>query len=280
MRKKRLVITSGGIILLCIVAMIFWFTTGKRPYKNLDAAQVVSAKVTLAPPDKTLEIENIPELVEYLKDVIIYNLDNSYTEYSGQGVIFTLTMADGTQTKAMAYAPFFVIDGVGYKTKYKPCEALNQYANNLLSSKTANVILEKPPVLDVISDENGTLTCMGTLLGAYSWQEKGIDGNSINTDADSAHPLDCKDLLSPPFETSEETAMLRFAEEPDTILSVRCWGDEHWEEPDAGSENVAIAGNVITLKSGGYIYEIVAKWNADNGYGGTASYSIYIKTVD
>ncbi len=31
--------------------------------------------------DKTVEIDDIRELVRYLKDVIIYNEDNSYTEY-------------------------------------------------------------------------------------------------------------------------------------------------------------------------------------------------------
>jgi hypothetical protein len=33
-----------------------------------------------------------------IRDVVIYNEDNSYTEYNGQGVIFTLTMTDGTIT--------------------------------------------------------------------------------------------------------------------------------------------------------------------------------------
>ena len=55
-------------------------------------------------------------------------------EYDGQGVVFTLTMVDGTQTDIMAYNPFIVIDGIGYKTKYEPCEALNSYANELLNS--------------------------------------------------------------------------------------------------------------------------------------------------
>ena len=63
--------------------------------------------------------EEIEELTGYLNDVVIYNEDNSYTEYSGQGVIFTLKLSDGTQTEVMGYNPFFVIDGVGYKTKYE-----------------------------------------------------------------------------------------------------------------------------------------------------------------
>ena len=91
----------------------------------------------LTPPDKTVEIEDISELVGYLNDVVIYNQDNSYTEYVGQGVTFTLIMTDGTQTEITAYNPFLIIDGVGYKTKYEPCQALNSYANELLNSGTA-----------------------------------------------------------------------------------------------------------------------------------------------
>ncbi len=276
MKKKRLMIAIACIALLGIVAASFLFTMGKKPYKNLAAAQIASAKVLLSPPDKTVEIKNIQELVSYLNDVVIYKEDNSYTEYGGQGVVFTLAMTDGTQKEIMAYNPFLIIDGAGYRTKYGPCEALNRYANELLNSGAANIILEEPPDLSVVSDE----TSFGALLGAYSWQKKDIDGNSISTNADSAHPLDCKDLLSPPFETPETTATLRFTEEPDTILSVQCWSDEHWGEPAASSEDVTIDGNVLTLKPGGYIYEVTAEWNAESGYGGTASYSIYIKTME
>lgn len=151
MRKKRLMIAIACIILVGIAVIVFFSQQGKKPYKDLDAAQIVSAKVLLTPPDKTIEIENIQELVEYLNDVVVYNEDNSYTEYDGQGVVFTLTMVDGTQTDIMAYNPFIVIDGIGYKTKYEPCEALNSYANELLNSGTANIILEEPPTLSVVS---------------------------------------------------------------------------------------------------------------------------------
>ena len=256
MRKKRLMIAIACIILVGIAVIVFFSQQGKKPYKDLDAAQIVSAKVLLTPPDKTIEIENIQELVEYLNDVVVYNEDNSYTEYDGQGVVFTLTMVDGTQTDIMAYNPFIVIDGIGYKTKYEPCEALNSYANELLNSGTANIILEEPPTLSV------------------------VDGTAESTIADSPHPLECKDLLSPPFETTETTATLRFTEDPDTILSVQCWSDEHWGEPATNSEDVTIVGNVLTLKLGGYIYEVTAEWNTENGYGGTASYFIYLKTAD
>ena len=101
----------------------------------MEPSEIVSATVRLTPPDTTIQIEEIEELTGYLNDVVIYNEDNSYTEYSGQGVIFTLKLSDGTQTEVMEYNPFFVIDGVGYKTKYEPCQALNAYANRLLNDK-------------------------------------------------------------------------------------------------------------------------------------------------
>ncbi len=73
------------------------------------------------------------ELVSYLNEVVIYNKDNSYTEYDGQAVIFTLSLADGSQVEIIAYNPFIIIDGIGYKCKYEPCEALNHYANELMT---------------------------------------------------------------------------------------------------------------------------------------------------
>ena len=179
-------------------------------------------------------------------------------------------MTDGTQTSIMAYNPFLVIDGIGYKTKYEPCEALNSYANRLLNEENANIILEEPPALAVISDN----TSIDTLLGTFSWQKMNADGTATSFDADSAHPLDCEDLLVK-FETAEQVAVLNFTEKPDRILSVQCWSDENLGNLDAESENVDIDGNGITLKPGGHIYEIKAEWDADNGYGGIAYYSFY-----
>lgn len=131
--KKRM----NLIVLICILSVVviiigFAVAGGRKPYKDLDSSQIVSAVVRLIPPDETIQITEITELANLLKDVVIYNEDNSYTEYCGQGVTFTLTMTDGTQTSIMAYNPFLVIDGVGYKTKYEPCEALSHYANMLL----------------------------------------------------------------------------------------------------------------------------------------------------
>lgn len=132
MKKKRLIVLIiGCLIVIGIGVFVF---SGQKPYKNLRAEDIASATVYLAPPDKTIQIVEIKELVTYLKELVIYNEDNSYTEYDGQAVIFTLTMFDGSQEEIMVYNPFVVINGTGYKTKYEPCEKLNRYANQLLDS--------------------------------------------------------------------------------------------------------------------------------------------------
>lgn len=132
--KKCKPFIIAGVCLMAIIALVAVSikTSGTKPFRDLVETDIVSATVHLSPPDKTVAITEFKELVSYLNDVVIYSEDNSYTEYVGQGVTFAITMTDGTQTDVMAFNPFLVIDGVGYKTKYKPCEALNSYANQLL----------------------------------------------------------------------------------------------------------------------------------------------------
>lgn len=132
MKKRTRVILLTCVLLPAAAIIGFAVFGGKKPYKDLDAAQIASVTVRVIPPDTTIQITEIEELVAYLKDIVIYNKDNSYTEYAGQGVVFTLTMIDGTQTSIMEYYPFLVVDGVGYQTKYEPYEALSHYVNRLL----------------------------------------------------------------------------------------------------------------------------------------------------
>lgn len=247
-------------------------STGEKPFQDLTPAEITSATILLQPPDMTIQVEEPDKLIDLLQDVVTYEEDSSYTEYVGQAVTIQLTMSDGTQTNITAYNPFLIINGIGYRTEYEPCEALNRYANKLLDSEDAVVVLDQPPVLTVISDETTAIS----LLGTYSWQQKCTDGTFEGVSSDSPHPLDCKEALSPPLETSETTATLRFTENPDKIVRVQCWDDSHWSNTSAEGEDVFLNGNEIELKSGGYIYEVVAQWDTDSGYGGTAHYSFYV----
>lgn len=270
-RKKFWGIAGVGICGLLLGAAAYVSFVGRRPFKDLDAAEIAQATVWLVPPDRRVEIVDTQQLAEYLRDAVIYRRDGSHTRYAGQGVIFTLTMTDGTRTEVVAYNPFLIIDGVGYRTKYGPCETLSRYANNLLGEQDAPVILEEPPALLLYSGQNAG----GALLGTYSWQRRNYDGTTTGICADAAHPLDCKERLRL-FDASGQPATLCFAVWPDEILSVRCWSDEHWGDPAAASEDVTVAGDEILLKPGNYIYEIHASWDAENGYSGTARYVFYV----
>ena len=211
--KKHRYFLFAACAALAGCGLLLWMSSAvNRPFAHLNSADLASVTVRLSPPDKTLLITEPGQLVEYLKDTVIYQRDDSYQDYCGQAVTFSLTMADGSQTSVMAFSPFLVIDGVGYRTKHEPCEALNRYANKLLNDPAAPVILEDPPALAVVSGD----TSLGALLGSYQWQRK-ADGDSFeNILSDSPHPLDCGALLSP-LDTGEQTAVLRCAEAPDEI---------------------------------------------------------------
>ncbi|MCD7757438.1 MAG: hypothetical protein LUH45_04630 [Clostridiales bacterium] len=136
MKKKRIAL----LVLVCAVAvgaavLALSGTWGRRPFKNLSAEDIVTASVTLTPPGETVEIEAVEELAAGLNAVVIYRKDNSYTEYAGQSCVFSLTLADGTTLEVNAYNPFLIIDGVGYRCEYEPCEALNSFANRLLDEQ-------------------------------------------------------------------------------------------------------------------------------------------------
>ena len=79
------------IALICLIGIgiSFLLFSAHRPFKDLEAADITSASVRLSPPDTTIQIVETEELVSYLNEVVIYNKDNSYTEYAGQAVIFT-----------------------------------------------------------------------------------------------------------------------------------------------------------------------------------------------
>lgn len=271
--RKRWLIPIAAVVMVVLggALLIHSPLTGERPFRHLTAADLASATVTLTPPDQTLAVTDLDALADYLSDVVIYQEDNSYTEYGGQGVLYTLTRTDGTQTSVLAYNPFLVVDGVGYRTEYEPCEALNAYANELLNSGDAPVVLDSPPWLAVVSED----TSVGAVTGTYSWENPQADGTIRSVEADSPHPLDCRDLLCP-LDTTENTARLDFGHDPDAILSVRRWSDALWGQTGAEPEDVPADGLTISLAPGGWVYEVTARWD-DQGYGGgTASYCFYI----
>ena len=117
MKKKTLLISLTCIALLTGITVFFAAGGGRRlhpgkPFEDLNASDIAWTTVQLTPPDKTIQIVETDELAALLRDVAIYEKDNSYRDYCGQAATFSLTMADGSYTRIMAYNPFLVIDGV------------------------------------------------------------------------------------------------------------------------------------------------------------------------
>lgn len=214
MRKRTIIISLVCVLSAVIVIMIFASVRGRKPYKDLDAVQIVSATVRLSPPDKTVQITEIKELVDLLKEVVVYNEDNSYTESCGQGVIFTLVMTDGTQTSIMAYNPFLVIDGVGYKTKYEPCEALNHYANMLLEQAEADTMWDRIPMVRVNSK-----------LYYDTGRESTVSGRCGNMDGEITSTVDGTEI---PMEDNQSNFGSGFGYQYGTDDTIEIYMNEKW----------------------------------------------------
>ena len=89
--KKILLIALICLIGIGISVLLF---SGHRPFKNLTAEDITSANVRLSPPDTTIQISETEELASYLNEVVIYNKDNSYTEYAGHRKLLALPDED------------------------------------------------------------------------------------------------------------------------------------------------------------------------------------------
>ena len=135
--QKRHILMGGAVLAVLLAVAAGLLLRGRRPFRDLEAADITAASVTLMPPDVTLELDGaeIGTLAELLGDLRITWPDQSYTEYAGQAVRFTVTFADGTETEVTDYNPFLIIDGTGWRTAYGPCEALNSFANELLRER-------------------------------------------------------------------------------------------------------------------------------------------------
>jgi len=129
----------------------------------------------------------------------------------------------------------------------------------------------EPPNLHVMAGNVSTQALSGTCTWAW---EKAF-GQWEGMCRDSMPALSCKELLEGMY-AEEEQAILAFGTVPDRV-TVQCWPDTQWDNPDAEPIQIPVNGQTITLRDGGYIYEVVAQWNEtdDRGFYGTAYYCFY-----
>lgn len=131
MKKTKIFIV---IIIICIGIVFIWLNVrNQKPFEKLTKEEIKEVTIELYPPGATAELdkEEIEELVEILHQVVIYKKDNTYSDYCGQAVIYKITKNDDTTIEVQAYNPFLIIDGIGYTTKYEPCQKLNSLGNKI-----------------------------------------------------------------------------------------------------------------------------------------------------
>jgi len=140
-----------------------------------------------------------------------------------------------------------------------------------------DAVLKKPPVLTVTCGE----ACVEALMGTTSWTYQNADGTGQGLQADSLHPLESRDYMTPLVLSSSAdsvTAFLQWNPMPDKVTVRRFEGDS-FGDYDADGETIPVSSDGIELKNGVYIYEVVAEWNASEKWGGMVHYGFYtVKT--
>ena len=131
-------------IIACVIVTVCFLTdpAGDKPLEALTADKIVSAQVDRQPPDESVNITDISGLVKCLRSATVYEQDDSYREYNGQSITYTLTMEDGTQKTVMVYSPFIVIEGIGYQAKERSCRQLSYFAEEQFAKKRNAQLLD------------------------------------------------------------------------------------------------------------------------------------------
>lgn len=135
----------------------------------------------------------------------------------------------------------------------------------------------KPPALTVRCGENS----VKALRGTYSWSYV-QDGQGVGVEADSVHPLEAKDSMSPlavAREDSSAVAQLEFEAAPDSV-SVCAWDTSLWNRTDVEAQAVDVAvDEELVLLPYDAVYSVTATWDKEKDCGGTAHYSFYTNSM-
>lgn len=135
---------------------------------------------------------------------------------------------------------------------------------------------QEPPVLK-ITDGTGQSITAG--IGTHEWNWDRGDGTWTGVCADSTHPLEWQEFLTP-LTTEADTIELSFAVQPQSV-TVHCWSDAAWGDVDAIEERVSVTGSTIQIQEGGYVFEVIATWTGEDlaAYG-TVCYGFYVVRED
>ena len=105
--------------------------------------------------------------------------------------------------------------------------------------------------------------------GTYSWYVEKEDGTGSGVCADSSHPLECKDKI-PAIKVAQKTTLTLNLEGDPSKITVKRYNLSTNDHDNY--KEIAVNGNQIEVKSGDYLYEVIASRNSQ-AYNGTVYYA-------
>lgn len=119
------------------VGYIRYDKSAKHPFTSRELSKVERVSVIFGAYEPYyLSEEEEEQFLELLEDVVIYERDNTYREYTGVGFTsFGIEKTNGKTIYIQASNPFFIINDVGYRTKYEPCDEISRFGYEIVHSK-------------------------------------------------------------------------------------------------------------------------------------------------
>ncbi len=153
MKKKIgicIVVVAAVAILVAAGLEVYTKHVTRRLY-DLVYENIAAVSVAAYPPGKEARLgaDEVQELLEILDTVKVYKKDNSYGEYSGQWVEFDIMRTDGKVMEVAAFAPFIVIDGIGYQGNYEACQWMNGLANRVIEAAPVKLEQDESEIMIV-----------------------------------------------------------------------------------------------------------------------------------
>lgn len=173
MRKKSVLFIGVAAVLVIAGLFVYLGILGSKPFKSLQAKEIVSIELTLLPPNIANRIEDpgqIQQITNALNKIVIYEKNDAWGDYDGQYIHFALSMKSGETIEVGTNNSFFTIDGQGYKTKYAPAQELSSLGNSLAPQAGQNdqplsvtdlekfIGLSQKEIVDILGKPLGSLS--------------------------------------------------------------------------------------------------------------------------
>ena len=142
-KKTQKIILLSAIIVIFLVCIAPTYMIGRRPFKDLQATDIKTAKVCLIAPMEEIRIDDLESFVDCLQDTVIYQEKKFYdVPDGGEAALYIVEMKDGTERRISLNNSHLVMDGIRYRTNKKTFEKLKSYGYEVRDARN-NLSIEE-----------------------------------------------------------------------------------------------------------------------------------------